>query len=134
MRMQCVELSARLTADGVVIWRASGARVKHPPPETFSRLVQRALWHAHDIVETHAKTRTERRAPRRRTAAAVRAMGSVVVAGMRRVRKLATQRRELDIPLYECPVIALLIVAFGMLELLFLPFAVMRSQMPRWAR
>lgn len=126
MRMQCVELSARLIADGVVVWRASGARVKHPPPETVGNVVQRAFWHAHDIVKTHAR--------RGRAAGAVRALASVVAAGMRRVRKLGMQRRELDIPLYESPVIALVIVGFGILELLFLPFAIARSQMPRWAK
>ena len=98
-------------------------------PSSYGAAVERV-----DIVETHAKTRTETRAPRHRAAAAVRAIGSVVAAGMRRLRKLGTQRRELDIPLYEWPLIALLIVAFGILELLFLPFAVIRVQMPRWAR
>lgn len=126
MRMQCVELSARLTAEGIVIWRARGARVKHPPPEGVRSLVGRALWHAHDIVETQAR--------RGRVVGAVSAFGSILAAGVRRVRKLGTQRRDLDIPLYESPVIALVIVAFGLLELAFLPFAVVRPQMPGWAK
>lgn len=126
MRMQCVDLSARLIADGIVIWRAGGVQVKHPPPETVRTLVQRAFWHAHDIVATHAR--------RGRAAAAVRALGSVAALGLRRVRKLGTQGRELDIPLHEWPAIALVIMGFGILELLFLPVAVVRPRMPRWAK
>jgi len=125
MRMQCVELSARLTAAGIAIWCARGAQVKHPPPATMGGLVQRALWHAHDIVESHAQ--------RGRAIAGMRALASIAAAAGRRIRKLGRQRAALGIPLYESPAIALAIVGFGILELLFLPVAVVLPHMPRWA-
>jgi len=127
MRMQCVALSERLATDGIAIWRARGARVKHPPPEGMRGLVQRAVWHAHDIIDTHA----ERGRPR--ALAAVRAFASVAAMSVRRARKLGTQRRDLGIALHESGVIAVVIVAFGVLELLLLPVAAIHPRVPRWA-
>ena len=114
-RMQCVALSARLTQEGIAIWRVRGARVKHPPPEGVSGLLQRAVWHAHDIVATHVQ--------RGRTFILARACGSVLTMAARRVRKLVADRRALGIPIHEVPAIAAVGIAFGMIELLLVPFA-----------
>jgi Glycosyl transferase family 2 len=118
MRTQCVELSQRLAANGITVWRAGAARTRHAAPDRLRHFVQRAVWHAYDLRGLHS---------------APRALLSLGATNVRRLRKLLAQRRALGIARAEVPLVALMLLAFGALELSLLLLTVVHPRMPRWA-
>jgi len=105
-RGSCLALATQLADAGTPIWRHSAARVSHPPPNGLHHFVVRALAQGRDRF-----LRERSRSPSRLGTVLV-ILESLARNLARSAREIATGYRQVGLPLWQLPAIAVIATAY----------------------